>query len=152
MDIMTSHWTYNNKPLTELPAGVVGFVYKITNLENGKMYIGRKYTTSTRRKALTKAQKLAGRKRKDVITSESNWRTYTGSCKPLNEDIKTLGKNKFKFEVLYFGTTKGVVNYLEVNTQHKLNVILDSNYYNDVIGSRDFMALKNNQELKEILL
>lgn len=147
-----THWTYENKPLNEIPEGMFGFIYKITNLENGKMYIGRKYATSTRRKALTKVQKLAGRKRKEVVTSESNWKEYTGSSKPLNEDIKLYGKDKFRFEILYFGKTKGVVNYLEVQCQFANHVILSDKYYNDVIGSRDFMALRNNQELKEKLL
>jgi hypothetical protein len=149
---MNSHWTYNGKLLEELPHGVAGFIYKITNLENGKMYIGRKYATSTRRKALTKAQKAAGRKRKEVVTKESDWAKYTGSSKVLNEDIKNLGKDKFKFEILFFGNTKGTVNYLEVNFQHKHDVILSDKYYNDVIGSRDFLTLRNNKELKEKLL
>ncbi len=149
---MNSHWLYNNEIINEIPEGMFGFVYRITNLESGKMYIGRKYATSTKRKALTKAQKDAGRKRKEVVTTESNWKTYTGSCKPLNEDIKKIGKDKFKFEILHFGNTRGTVNYLEVNLQHKHDVILSTNYYNDVIGSRDFLALRNNKELQEKLL
>jgi hypothetical protein len=146
-----SHWIYNNEPIEELPQGVAGFIYKITNMENGKMYIGRKYAVSVRRKALTKVQKAAGRKRKEVVTKESDWAKYTGSSKVLNEDIKTLGKDKFKFEILMFGNTKGVINYLETNIQHKLDVILSDKYYNDVVGSRDFMALRGNKELKELL-
>lgn len=148
---MNSHWLYNNEMIEELPSGVAGFIYKITNLENGKMYIGRKYAVSVRRKALTKVQKAAGRKRKEVITKESDWAKYTGSSKVLNEDIKNIGKDKFKFEILMFGKTKGVINYLEENIHMKLDVILSDNYYNDCIGPRGFMALRGNKELKELL-
>lgn len=147
-----SHWIYQNQNLVELPPGIVGFVYRITNLSNGRMYIGRKYISTTKRKALTKKQKAAGRIRKDVIKTESNWATYTGSNKNLNNDIDVLGKDLFKFEILYFGKTKGVVNYIEETLHHKLNVILDSSYYNDCIGPRRFMALRQNKELQELFL
>lgn len=147
-----SHWLYENNIITELPIGVVGFVYKITNLTNNKSYIGRKYAVSTKRKALTKKQKIAGRVRKDVIKTESNWATYTGSNKNLNDDIAALGTDSFKFEILYFGKTKGVVNYIEETLHHKLNVILDTNYYNDCVGPRRFMALRQNKELQGLFL
>ena len=142
-----SHWLYNNEPITELPAGVAGFIYKITNLENGRMYIGRKYATSTRRKALTKVQKLAGRKRKEVVTKESDWAKYTGSNKPLNEDIKKLGKDKFKFEILFFGETAAHVNYMEMYCQYKDHVILTDEYYNEAIGSNKYSNISKKIEL-----
>lgn len=147
-----SHWIYQDKIIEDLPTGIVGFVYKITNIETGKMYIGRKYATSRKRKALTKAQKISGRKRKDVIVTESNWATYTGSNKYLNSEIEVLGKDKFKFEILYFGKTKGVINYIEETLHHKLDVILNENYYNECIGPRRFMALRYNKELQGLLL
>jgi len=142
-----SHWTYNNEPIEELPQGVAGFIYKITNLENGKMYIGRKYAISVRRKALTKVQKAAGRKRKEVITKESDWAKYTGSSKVLNEDIKNIGKDKFKFEILMFGKTKSHVNYLEIFFQYHYHVILTDYYYNESIGSNKFSNISNKSEL-----
>ena len=35
-------WTYNNVEVTEIADDIVGFVYLITNLTNGRMYIGKK--------------------------------------------------------------------------------------------------------------
>ena len=35
-------WTYQEKPIDELPEDVVGFVYQITNTTNDRMYIGKK--------------------------------------------------------------------------------------------------------------
>lgn len=145
-----SHWKYNNKHIEELPEDVYGFVYEITS-PTGKKYIGRKYVQSIRRKPLTKKQKLAGRKRKDVIKSESNWRDYCGSCQPLLEEIKNIGKEKFQFEIIAFGMTKGQTNFLEVAIQFKKNVLTDDNYYNDAIGSGQFKNIKIDEGLKKTL-
>ena len=142
-----SHWTYKNKKVTEPPTNTFGFVYQITNLISNKKYVGRKYFYSTRRKPLTAKQKREGRKRRTKVTTESNWRTYMGSCVPLLNDIKELGKENFKFEILIYGETKGQVNFLEETVHHKFNVLIDSNYYNDSIGPRRFLGIKKDENL-----
>jgi hypothetical protein len=149
---MVSHWKYKGEIVSEIPEGVHGFVYLITNSKTGKKYIGRKNVTSTRRKPLTKKQKSEGKKRREIVRSESNWKTYTGSNAKLNSDIKELGKENFQFEILHYANTKGQLNYIEVNLQHKLDVILREDYYNDAVGSRDFIALRNDAFLKEIFV
>lgn len=135
---MTSHWLYKGNILSEAPEEAFGFIYMITNLITGKKYVGRKYLSQTRRKPLTKKQKTAGRKRRTVVRSESNWKSYTGSNAELNKDIEKLGKENFKFEILIFAETKGQVNYLEENIHHKLDVVLDPSFYNDAVGPRRF--------------
>jgi len=144
-----SHWFYNNKEVTEVPEDAFGFVYMITNTKSGRKYIGRKYLQSTRRKALTAQQKRDGKKRRTRVTTESNWRTYTGSSKPLLADIKELGKDHFKFEILIYGNSKGQVNYLEMKFQFINDVTLDPLYYNDTIGSGKFATLKDSDLLLE---
>jgi len=126
-----SHWLYKNKILEEAPEGVFGFVYLITNNKSGKMYIGRKYFGKTRR------VKKKGSKRRKVIRKDSDWRTYIGSSKTLQEQI-IKGKNNFKFEILAFGKTKGQVNYIEENLHHKFHVSVSDRFYNDCIGPRRF--------------
>lgn len=97
--------------------GNAGFVYRITNLSNGRQYIGRKYTT-THRKTL---DPKTGKYRKMI--KESDWRVYTGSCKELNDDIDRLGHSRFKFEILSLHRTKGETNYEEVRLQMTYNVL-----------------------------
>lgn len=113
------------------PDTAFGFVYLITNLVDGRKYIGKKQYWS-----YSKGKK----------TKEMAWRTYTSSSKKLNADIKELGKSKFKFEILYECETKGGLTYLEANLQHKLDVLtergLDSGerlWYNGNIGAIRFI-------------
>ena len=72
-------WTYLEQPFDSDSIGDnFGFVYKITNLLNGRSYIGRKYFWSFRTPP--------GKKRKQK--QESDWKAYYGSCPELKEDIK----------------------------------------------------------------
>ena len=138
-----SHWVYNGKPLLEAPEEFFGFVYLITNKKSGKKYIGRKYFGTTRR------VKVKGKKRRKVIRKDSNWREYTGSSKTLNNDIKNLGKNKFRFDILIMGETKGQVNYLEENIHHRYHVSAKEEYYNDCIGPRRFAKVKFSDNIEK---
>lgn len=144
-----SHWKYKGKILSESPSDMAGFVYMITCMVNKKKYIGRKYFGTRRRKPLTKKQKESGRKRREVVYKDSDWATYTGSSKTLNADIEKYGKEKFKFEILIMARTKGQVNYLEENIQHKFDVLLSDEYYNDSIGSRRFVMVKFDKLITE---
>ena len=145
-----SHWIYKNEPLVDIPEGVFGFVYQITNLSDDRKYIGRKYVTKSLRKAVKKKDGTkAVRKRK--VVSESNWRAYTGSCEPLNKQIELLGKERFRFEILCLCPTKGTTNFAEEFCQMRAGVIFDDSYYNDSIGARGFIGVKFNDEFKEIL-
>jgi hypothetical protein len=138
---MESHWLYNNELLTEVPSKAFGFVYMITNTITSKMYIGRKYFVSKRRK------KVKGKKRRTIVRTETDWSTYTGSSKTLNKDIAKTGKDKFTFEILVLGETRGQVNYLEENIHHKFHVVARDKFYNDCIGPRRFANVRLSEEV-----
>ena len=131
-----SHWLYKGKKFDTIPPDAFGFIYRITDTTTGMKYVGRKYFYSTRR------IKQKGKTRRKVVTKESNWRTYAGSSKRLTESIADAGKKSFEFHILAIGYTKGQVNYLEENIQHKLNVLTDPTYYNDSVGARRFIGVK----------
>jgi hypothetical protein len=92
------------------------------------------------------------KKRKPV--KESNWKTYTGSCKPLNEDIKELGKSKFSFIILTNYKTRGGVVSGEVQFQNDNDVLIkflpDGNraFYNGQTGSVKFIPKESLSRLQ----
>lgn len=138
---MTS-WLYQEKELVtvdDFPQGTVAFIYKITRIQDGKFYIGKKSLYSTRTKALTKKelseQTDKRRSKKKKVTSESDWQTYYGSDIILKEDVKTMGKEAFKREVLFFCTNKKQATYQEVRFQILNNCLESDNCYNgQVLG------------------
>lgn len=144
---MVSHWKYKGTTLETPPEGSFGFVYEVISKINNKRYIGRKYFGKTRR-----IKPLKGRVNKRVIRSESDWKTYTGSCKELNDDIQKYGKENFEFIILIICETKGQTNFSEEALQHKRNVLIDSTYYNANIGNRKTMSIKMTDKFKKELM
>ena len=110
-------WYFEGTPfLSESIDDNFGFVYLITNLSNGRKYIGRKYFWSFR--------KPPGKKRK--VKQESDWKKYYGSCPELKEDIKKYGKETFSRVILSLHTTKGLCNYEETKQLFLNNVLSEA--------------------------
>jgi hypothetical protein len=108
-------WLYENVEFTEVPENVVGFVYRITNLNTGREYIGKKLFTSARRKS------VKGKRKK--IRIESDWRDYYGSNKELLHDVATHGHDAFQREILRLCTTRGQCSYFEAKLQFEHGVL-----------------------------
>lgn len=114
-------WLYNGSEFTQEQVDkYVGFVYCITNLTNGKRYIGKKSFYKT-----AYFQKNKKRKRKKVA---SDWLTYTGSNDTLNQDI--FFGHTIRKEILYLCTAKGWMTYLETKEILVRDALLSENYYN----------------------
>ena len=124
-------WTYQGKIVNEIPEGYIGFVYLITNLTNGKKYIGKKLAQFK----VTK-KPLKGRKNKRRSTKESDWRDYWGSSDTLNADVIQLGPQNFTREILHYCKGKGELSYLEAKEQFDRKVLLTDEYYNGIINVR----------------
>jgi len=137
-----SKWLYENEEITSIeqfPKNCHGFVYKITNLENGKIYVGRKILLNTLNKKLTKKELTEqvgpGRKpTKKKVIKESNWISYWGSNKPLLEDIKQLGKDKFKREIIKLTFSKKQLTYYELHYQCIFEVLMKDSYNSNILG------------------
>ena len=121
-------WIYKDTTFTSNDIGdFFGFVYRITNLQSGKQYIGRKYFYQFR--------KPRGKSRK--VKSESDWKKYYGSSDELTADRKSIGNECFKREILSLHNTKGWVNYTETKQLFLNNVLSEKeNYYNSNILGR----------------
>lgn len=114
----------------------VGFIYKITNLANGKIYIGRKSFTASKKTALGKRALASmvdkrGSKNKTVI-KHSNWAHYTGSNKQLNEDIKN-GDDIIR-EIIHLCYTKKQMTYWELFYQMQYDVLRTPSYNDNILG------------------
>lgn len=124
-------WTHKGETVSELPEGCEAFVYLITRLDNGRMYVGKKLARFRKTKP-----PLKGKKRKRRSTVESDWREYWGSNDHLKADVAELGAENFTREILYFCSSRGSASYLEMYEQVIRNVLFDDQYYNGIINVR----------------
>lgn len=127
------------------PEDYIGFVYKITNLTDGKFYIGKKYFWYNKKKKLTKKQlaelpPTPGRKpTHEIVRVESDWKTYWGSSKELLESVRVLGEDHFECIILMPCKTKKQLTYYEMHYQCKFECLIPgTNSYNDNILGKFF--------------
>ena len=138
-------WTYQGKTIDEIPQGVEGFVYLITNLTNNKKYVGKKLA-----KFKTTKPPLKGKKNKRRGYKESDWKDYWGSSDHLLEDVQKLGEDKFTREILYMCPSRGVMSYLEAREQFERRVLETDEYYNGIINVRVGSSKILKEHLKAI--
>ena len=125
-------WIYEGNEFTsDMIEDNFGFVYEITDLDNGKKYIGKKWFWSTRRRP-----PLKGKTRKRTVKSESDWMDYFGSSDEVKALIEQKGPEKFRREILRLCKTKGECTYWEAKLQFENDVLLKDEYYNEFIGCR----------------
>ena len=122
-------WQYNGVDFTEdLIGDNYGFVYQITNLTNGRKYIGKKFFYSA------KTKMVKGKKKR--YKSFSDWQTYYGSSDLLKQDVIQYGKESFLRVILHLCKTKGECGYLEAKEQFVNGVLESDDYYNTWIMCR----------------
>lgn len=130
-------WLYNEKEFTEDQIGdAFGYVYLITNLKDNRYYVGKKFFTKSGRK------QVKGKTKK--IRVNSDWMTYWGSSKTVQEDVHNLGVEHFKREILYLCKTRSECSYYETLEIFTRGALIKQEYYNDWVSCRIRKAhLKN---------
>ena len=137
-------WTYQGIIVEEIPEGIIGFVYLITNLTTGRKYIGKKLAQFKRTKP-----PLKGKKRKRKTTVESDWRDYWGSSESLQADVAALGPEQFTREIIYYCKSRSELSYLEAKEQFDRCVLETDDYYNGIINVRVVGSGSLRQALQE---
>ena len=123
-----------------------GFIYRITELDTGKEYIGKKQFSTYKRKT------VKNRKNKKKVISDSKWRSYTGSSKELNEQISKKGIENYKFEIQSLHKTRGSLFYAEVKYQITEDVLRtklpngDKKYYNKMVSGVKFIPPADHED------
>jgi hypothetical protein len=122
-------WLYNNIEFTEDMVGDwFGFIYEITNLLDGRRYVGKKLFT----RAGTK--QIKGKKKK--VRLSSGWANYWSSSKELQEDVKKLGEENFSRKILYLCKTRSECSYRETKEIFIRDALLTTEYYNSWVSCK----------------
>jgi hypothetical protein len=124
-------WYYEDKLYEDTPEEYQGFVYQITEIESGKKYIGKKFFWKPKTLPKTKT-----RKRRIKTRVESDWKSYYGSSKEVQQIVEDKGSDSFKREILRLCKTKGECSYYEAKLQFEYDVLLSDDYYNAFIGCK----------------
>lgn len=122
-------WLLNGVQFTdEMICDYNGFVYLITNLQTGRMYIGQKNFWVPKTKMVNKKKK----KYKAI----SDYKDYFGSNEELKQHVIEAGPENFKREILHLCPNKGTQNYLELREQIDRRVMESDLFYNAFVGGK----------------
>jgi hypothetical protein len=118
-------WLYKGKEFNEQPPrDIVGFIYMITEIDTGLVYVGQKTFWSKRSKPALKGRtkkekerraKLKGNRRRMVIPS--NWKTYNSSSHSELPDKIPANPSNYKKEILILCNSKTEMNLYEAHIQ-----------------------------------
>ncbi|MCX2474080.1 hypothetical protein OQZ33_07040 [Pedobacter sp. MC2016-05] len=129
-------WYFNNKECDKIEdTNAVGFIYKITNMLTGKIYIGKKILFNSIKTKISKKEKLETKTRKTfkVVKKESDWLSYYGSSKELTADIELLGVVNFRREIVQLCYSKKEMSYIELEWQIKHDVLRNDTYNANIL-------------------
>lgn len=128
-----SGWFIGNEEVDHIPflEEFCGVVYCITNLADGRKYIGQKlFRKVVRRKP------LKGKKRVRISKADNGFLDYYGSNAEIQEDVARLGCDKFRREIIRFCKTKSELNYYEAKEIFARDAVISPDFYNKWISIR----------------
>lgn len=132
-------WYYKDKKYENIhDESLFGFIYLITHIPTGKMYIGKKNFYSKRtvkkgKKELSEMKDKRGSKKKKVV-KESDWKTYKSS----NSFLKEQPEGHLRKEILMFCKTAQDLTYYETKLQFVHEVLESEMWLNGNILSKFF--------------
>lgn len=125
-------WLFKNEQFTEDKIGKhKGFVYLITELSTGRMYVGQKVFTNKISK-----KPLKGKVNRRIEHKQSNWTDYFGSNDELKMLVDQNGKENYKREILHLCQSKAEMNYLELYEIITRGALLTDDFFNSWVSCR----------------
>lgn len=138
-------WTYRGQEFTVDQIGsYFGFVYLILDTVTGKLYIGQKRFFFTK---TLPPLKSSGSKRKRRVTYLSDWITYHGSNRTLQQLVsENQDPLRFRREILHLCMNASEMNYIETREIFSRNALLSPQYFNEYVQCRiNANSVKNLQ-------
>ena len=146
------HW----EGLPENYQSYFGFLYRITEKDTGRLYIGKK-------QLYLWAGPQGGYKCTNPMDpewvpnawKESDWRVYAGSSAPLSKAMEKRGIWGYKYEVLQMAQDRLILHLMEVGEQTRLDVLNAKDasgkhvYYNENIAGLIFREPYDKKEVYE---
>ena len=122
-------WNYNGIEFTEDMVGEnQSFVYIIINNLNAKRYIGKKQLY------FSKTRQIKGKKKRFKVVSD--WKTYYGSNRCLQDDVKAHGQENFTRIIIKLCKTKSDASYWETYHIFQVHALLLDRYYNEWVTAK----------------
>lgn len=125
-------WFYGQDVFTEEHIGNnIGFVYLITELSTGRLYVGKKIFHNKKVK-----KPLKGKKNRRISKIASDWEDYYGSSDDLKNAVEINGKDNYKREILHLCKSKSEMSYWETKEIFSRDALLRPEYYNNWVSTR----------------
>jgi hypothetical protein len=122
----------------DMIGGAFGMVYLITHTPTGKKYVGKKFFTKA------KTRQVKGKKKRSRVASD--WITYWGSNKELQEEVKKNGEEQYTREILHLCKSRSELSYWETFEIFSRHALLSEAYWNQWVSAR--INAKNLTNLK----
>jgi hypothetical protein len=122
----------------DMIGGAFGMVYIITHTPTGKKYVGKKFFTKA------KTRQVKGKKKRSRVASD--WLTYWGSNKELQEEVKKNGEEQYTREILHLCKSRSELSYWETFEIFSRHALLSEAYWNQWVSAR--INAKNLTNLK----
>ena len=105
-----------------------GMVYIITHTPTGKKYVGKKFFTKA------KTRQVKGKKKRSRVASD--WITYWGSNKELQEEVKKNGEEQYTREILHLCKSRSELSYWESFEIFSRHALMSESYWNQWISCK----------------
>ena len=105
-----------------------GMVYIITHTPTGKKYVGKKFFTKA------KTRQVKGKKKRSRVASD--WLTYWGSNKELQEEVKKNGEEQYTREILHLCKSRSELSYWESFEIFSRHALMSESYWNQWISCK----------------